>query len=73
MNIEEYMKRYREIEKETQMPYKVTDDELAKMYVSHVVVLEWQVKQQEEAYKREEEKARRRKHFKESLWKAEKI
>lgn len=70
MNIEEYMKRYREIEKETEMPSPVSYEELAKMYVSHVVVLEWQVKQQEEKYKREVEKERQRKYFNKSVWKA---
>lgn len=70
MDIQAYMKRYREIEKQTEMPCLASDDDLAKMYVSHIVIAEWQLKQQEEAYKREVEKERRRRRFKESLWKA---
>lgn len=49
MSIEEYAKRYRKLAEHNNL--EVTDEEIAKMFTSHIVIAEWQ--REEEQRKRE--------------------
>lgn len=56
LSIEEYAKRYREIAEENKL--EVTDEEIAKMFASHIVISEWQNKEAERQRKRDRARLR---------------
>lgn len=53
MNIQEYIDRYNKLAEESNFPHKVTDEEHVKMFVSHMVVAEWQVEEMKKQIKRD--------------------